>query len=282
MRHMETANSQAALTRVSVYTIAMQAGMDAFLCLMHLTTGIIVEALFNAFALAAFCKFVLFSMFEMRYFVSCWKAQLPQGAWGEAEQERREVSALYSRTYALCIALIVLGYRVPTLTFPLTTLGFSFWLPQIFWNVVKDADPRRPAFSTQYVVGMTCSRLVVPLYLHGWSGNFLHLKPNRLFCGVLVVYALAQMVVLLAQQKYGTSAVIPSSLIPAKYRPYDYHRKPRQRRRNEVECVICMAIIEDTGVGCMVTPCEHVFHADCLQQWMEIKMECPSCRAQLL
>ena len=53
MRHMETANSQAALTRVSVYTIAMQAGMDAFLCLMHLTTGIIVEALFNAFALAS-------------------------------------------------------------------------------------------------------------------------------------------------------------------------------------------------------------------------------------
>lgn len=35
---------------------------------MHLTTGIIVEALFNAFALCAFCKFVLFSMFEMRYF----------------------------------------------------------------------------------------------------------------------------------------------------------------------------------------------------------------------
>lgn len=49
-----------------------------------------------------------------------------------------------------------------------------------------------------------------------------------------------------------------------------------------MECVICMVLIEDTHDGCMMTPCDHLFHADCLQQWMEIKMECPSCRAQLL
>lgn len=66
------------------------------------------------------------------------------------------------------------------------------------------------------------------------------------------------------------------------YKPYDYHRKPVRREKNEVECVICMTLIEDTHDGCMMTPCDHLFHRDCLQQWMDVKMECPSCRAQLL
>jgi hypothetical protein len=89
-------------------------------------------------------------------------------------------------------------------------------LPQIILNVLKDADPRRPAFSTQYIVGMTVTRLLVPVYLHGWGDNYLHLRPNLLFCVVLVVYALAQMGVVLAQQKYG--AILPwmAPLVPAK------------------------------------------------------------------
>ena len=52
--------------------------MDSYLCLMHLTTGIVVEALFNAFATAAFFKFMIFSIFEMRYLLIIWKARRPQ------------------------------------------------------------------------------------------------------------------------------------------------------------------------------------------------------------
>ena len=31
----------------------------------------------------------------------------------------------------------------------------------------------------------------------------------------------------------------------------------------------------------MTTPCNHNFHEECLQQWMEVKLECPTCRSQL-
>lgn len=90
-------------------------------------------------------------------------------------------------------------------------------LPQIVLNVLKDADPRRPAFSTRYIVGMTLSRLLVPLFLYGdWGDNYLHFRPNLLFCVVLGLYALAQMGVVLAQQKFG--AILPwmAPLVPAK------------------------------------------------------------------
>jgi hypothetical protein len=90
-------------------------------------------------------------------------------------------------------------------------------IPQIIFNVLKDADPRRPAFSTRYVVGMTLTRLLVPLYLYGgWGDNYLHMRPNLLFCVVLAAYTLMQMGVILAQQKFG--AILPwmAPLVPAK------------------------------------------------------------------
>jgi transmembrane E3 ubiquitin-protein ligase len=30
-----------------------------------------------------------------------------------------------------------------------------------------------------------------------------------------------------------------------------------------------------------IAPCEHLFHAACLEKWMERKMECPTCRRPL-
>jgi hypothetical protein len=31
----------------------------------------------------------------------------------------------------------------------------------------------------------------------------------------------------------------------------------------------------------MVTPCNHVFHGECLSKWLDYKMECPTCRKAL-
>ena len=31
----------------------------------------------------------------------------------------------------------------------------------------------------------------------------------------------------------------------------------------------------------MITPCGHKYHIPCLKKWIEIKMECPTCRKQI-
>jgi hypothetical protein len=50
------------------------------------------------------------------------------------------------------------------------------------------------------------------------------------------------------------------------------------------DCVICMMEIsaEHVSTGAtMLTPCGHMFHGACLERWMEIKLECPTCRSAL-
>lgn len=93
-------------------------------------------------------------------------------------------------------------------------------------------------------------------------------------------------------------------ILPEKY---SYYRRFNQDTSHATDCVICMTAIDlsqrsnDCMVqywdiqfltvifGCcsnllirlQVTPCDHFFHSGCLQRWMDVKMECPTCRRPL-
>ena len=62
--------------------------------------------------------------------------------------------------------------------------------------------------------------------------------------------------------------------------------------KTTVECAICMSEIpvnveelpETHKVDIhnyMVTPCNHIFHTECLENWMSYKLQCPVCRTPL-
>ncbi|KAL3925471.1 MAG: hypothetical protein SGILL_000388 [Bacillariaceae sp.] len=50
---------------------------------------------------------------------------------------------------------------------------------------------------------------------------------------------------------------------------------PQNPSMPKFECVICYNDIDiNNRTGYMLAPCDHIFHKDCLVQWMEVKMEC--------
>lgn len=108
-----------------------------------------------------------------------------------------------------------------------------------------------------------------------------------------VKYLDVQAGILLLQSYAGPRCFIPQRFLPEKY---NYWRKvlPKQilleaegpadieTGHGSVECVICMNLVDvETPRARMVTPCNHLFHPGCLQRWMDVKMECPTCRAAL-
>jgi hypothetical protein len=66
VRQMEASASGSAMTRVSLACICHQSTLDSYACLLHLTGGLMVDALFSSFLTTAMCFFVLFSFFEVR------------------------------------------------------------------------------------------------------------------------------------------------------------------------------------------------------------------------
>lgn len=111
-----------------------------------------------------------------------------------------------------------------------------------------------------------------------------HVLPDMLQVGVLAI-----------QTKYGPRSIIPKRFLPAKY---DYFRPATLRSVAAgsdgvlpgdietgdagIECVICMTPVDtERSQMRMVTPCGHFFHPTCLQRWMDVKMECPTCRQVL-
>ncbi|KAE8673015.1 RING/U-box superfamily protein isoform 2 [Hibiscus syriacus] len=277
IRQMEHSNTQSGAAKVSILTIGQQAIMDAYLCLLHLTSGILVESLFNAFATAAFFKFVVFSIFEMRYLLVIWKASRPMNNGEGWETMRRELSVLYSRFYGILLGGILFMYEFHNFLRPIILLLYSFWIPQIIANVIRDS--RKP-LHPHYILGMTITRLAIPLYIFGCPHNFMRIEPDKIWCICLGVFIGLQASILLLQHYLGSRWFIPRQILPEKY---SYYRRFDTETNHTTDCVICMASIDLTqrSRDCMVTPCDHFFHCGCLQRWMDIKMECPTCRRSL-
>lgn len=305
IRQMEMTSTQAGARRVSLMTVGLQAVADSYLCLGHLTMGIAVQTLFNAFATAAFFKFICFSIFLMRWMLLIWKARRPSGFSEGWEAMRRELSMLYSRFYGSLLLGIVLLYQMQNhLRFFLFAL-YSFWVPQIVLNVIE--DHRRPLLPI-YILGTSITRLAIPLYFWGCPHNFLHIQPQPGSAMALVGWLLFQAFVLLTQYKLGPRWFIPKAFLPEKY---DYYRpitldeddlegdieaqegidpgdgdgdKNRPLIGGSVseprrECCICMESVAIHSRERMVTPCNHFFHATCLERWLEVRLECALCRS---
>jgi hypothetical protein len=181
---------------------------------------------------------------------------------------------------------------------------YSYWIPQIIFNVKKNAE--KP-LSNIYLYGITIVQLYVLLFIYNLDININIDRPNTTFIYIIIGYSLLQVLILSLQNKYGPMFLIPERFLPQRY---NYHpilplynendddeenehvdandassSAPLERISVNQECAICFTnIVENNKVNnkdYMVTPCHHIFHTECLKHWMNIKMECPVCRAEL-
>ncbi|KAF0717459.1 Aste57867_2274 [Aphanomyces stellatus] len=289
LKQLQQSSTPAAAAKASLVTIGLQAVVDSYLCLLHLTTGIVAQHIFTLFATVSFFQLIIFSIFEMRFLLVIWKARRPQQFTEGWNVMRRELTTLYSRFYiSLLVGLCLIYYGWQWLHL-LVIVACSFWVPQIVHNVHREV---RNPFDNAYVIGMTLSRLFLPLYMYGCPKNFLTAMPifpaqyHPSLCVGLVVWMAVQVVVLLLQRYYGPRFFIPAMFLPVKY---NYERRMaadqlsllRVNQGDELDCVICMVELDVDARDYMIAPCDHIFHRPCLQEWMQVKMECPTCRSPL-
>jgi hypothetical protein len=83
---------------------------------------------------------------------------------------------------------------------------YSFWVPQIVANVVRDS--RKP-LHPHYILGMTFTRLAIPLYTFGCPRNFMRVETSSTWCIGLTAFMCAQAGVLLLQHYMGARCFIP-------------------------------------------------------------------------
>mmetsp|Transcript_19491 Transcript_19491/g.74795 ORF Transcript_19491/g.74795 Transcript_19491/m.74795 type:complete len:559 (+) Transcript_19491:123-1799(+) len=271
---IEASNTQAGASKVSMAAIGMQAVIDSYICLFHLSIGIFIEATLNAFITASFFKFVIFSVFEMRYLLLIWKARRPLQADTPWDAMRQQLRVLYTRIYIALIGGFLLLYSLGGMVSLFVFVLYSFWVPQIYCNASRGV---RYAVKPKYLIGISLTRMFIPMYFLLCPTNFLHIEPDPFLAQCLCLWVAFQVCVLLLQDKYGPRFFIPKQLLPLKY-DY-YHRVDFQDE--EKECVICMCAVEPREANYMITPCDHIFHSTCLDQWMQQKMQCPTCRRPL-
>lgn len=191
----------------------------------------------------------------------------------------------------------------------------SMWVPQFFRNTLKN---RVRALKWEYVVGTSCIRLTPIAYLCLDKHNAMrhHKDPVLLF--VVLSWVLLQLFFLYLQDRLGARFWVKDNWLPEQY---NYHpvisvkdlesgfssdilanMKPQSAEGEiavcEIDCAICMASLQVpilTGEKesfnkkayegilreIMITPCHHIFHAKCLEDWMIYKLQCPVCRCGL-
>lgn len=90
----------------------------------------------------------------------------------------------------------------------------SFWIPQIITNIVRDS--RKP-LHPHYIMGMTVTRIAIPLYVFGCPYNFMRIEPDWKWCIYFALFMGFQASILLLQHYLGSRCFIPRQVCSIKF-----------------------------------------------------------------
>ena len=120
--------------------------------------------------------------------------------------DSKDLSALYSRFYGGFLCGFFVMYWLQRRPWLIAVLCNSYWLPQIAWSAWNNS--KKPLLP-KYVLGISVTRLLVPLYLFGCPENFVRVKPQFWVCWLLVAWVAAQVAAIAAQHILGRDVSSP-------------------------------------------------------------------------
>eukprot|EP00397_Hematodinium_sp_SG-2012_P011948 GEMP01012100.1.p1 GENE.GEMP01012100.1~~GEMP01012100.1.p1 ORF type:complete len:437 (+),score=76.31 GEMP01012100.1:395-1705(+) len=281
--------SQAAvghLLQVSVYTVGAISLIGIIEAALIVGLGMAYSLEFNTFSIVALFKFVTFTLLHVSYMGQLWKARLPRDADGNIDPAK--ITQLYVRFYMITLIVLLVVSRCSTYLPVIVVLGQCAFAPQIVYDVYHG---HRNSLATSFLILITICKLLPSLYLYGcpytiFTGDPMPQVPgndghgNAWVSFTLATCSLGFLGVSISQNVFGPRWFTPMKCLP---HVYNYVRQVELKDGQLHECVICMSDIDTNVVlaEISVTPCDHLFHRQCLEQWLEIKMECPTCRADL-
>ena len=275
--------SEATARKTSISFLLCQSGIDLFFSLWHLYLSTIYFHAFDYLILSSFMSFAVYMVIHGRLMLTIWRAQNPQYAQEGIEGVRRRYTIFESYNFILLTSFIPLVLIFREYIVILALLSHCYFL-QIaatakngYKNTIKEG----------VIVVVSASRLLLLLYLFGCPANFRGTSVDGKACAGFVALFLVQVGIMIMQNRR------PRFFLPKLCRPkvYSYFRELEEEKGQEnSECIICMTALNLTGhenqeivnfARTMHTPCRHMFHEDCLNNWMAVKMECPTCRSSL-
>lgn len=235
--------------------------------------------------IAAFWGFISFMLIYSRLLICVFESSIrTQALMGEYGRTRL-VSNFQTRVFFMTFfifMLIVLFSKFYYVTVPILHLFFT---PQILQNSFYGY---KKSISMAAVTIILLSKCIVSAYFLIYEENFIKYKPDYSLFFTIFSILLIQGIILYWQRFQ------PRFLVPRKYRPlhYDYYRTKEEEKQLEGLENICNICMTPLNIGksseqvvnfskTLHTPCNHRYHQDCLLHWLEIKLECPTCRSKL-
>ncbi|EUD65650.1 hypothetical protein C922_03898 [Plasmodium inui San Antonio 1] len=272
-------------SKVSLLSICLNSFIDLFESLLLLYEVMLSRLLLVHFIFMVLLKFVLFTLMELRYILIIWKANHQQDLQEGWDQLQRKLGTLYKFYYGSILLVIVTFYYVfPVCPYVLLLL-YMCWIPQILLDIWKG---QRNSINLKIVFALSLCRIFLPVYRFMYSQSIFHLdvfaramdsSNTSTFSILLIVILAVQLFFMSLQRLYGPRHLIDIDLLP---HVHNYYKTIDPNFETGIpECVICMYDIVLKDRKYCVTPCFHIFHEKCLQQWMDVKLECPTCRGAL-
>lgn len=338
LSQMHHTNTPSSVNKISFWCFSMMNFVDGSLAFLYFMASNVIKELYLPLIISAFACFILASIFETRYLISVYASQINErnvgimtllrGSTDEALPARTNTtipdessisSGFYGRfifTLTISTFVILSSMSWPkdlrtTFEYCAITVLNSYWIPQIFRNVIKGNQPRRrrnmedvqqqrqnkPPLLWKFIIGTTIIRIAPVIYVFTYSSNVFRHHKDVKFTVILCLWLFFQISILYSQDILGARWFLSKHAIPE---GYSYHKSMTSADLLEhgcssdycIDCAICMtdvpiyvSDIEETHKvdinSYMVTPCGHIFHTQCLESWMSYKLQCPVCRAPL-